>query len=197
MRASEGKSENRHWIEKREDVPSMNHTKLWTFVCITLSNQIKSNNVVYPRLSHQKKMLFTNTICPLKVAKYQLKVACKQALRSGVYLSWPRASVPGAPLPQSSRHSLRSPLAPNICRTETLACTLVKRSSVLIISFHFSAHTSIRHVEHNEQYPKKTLLISSHLCEGSILVVTTPGRPPEQNTFKQAYPRDRSRIKLK
>ena len=149
-------------------------------------------------------MLFTNTICPLKVAKHQLKVACKQALRSGVYLSWLRASVHGAsherigaPLPQSSRRSLRSPLASNICRTETLACMLIKRGSVLIISFHFSAHTSIRHVEHNEPYPKKTLLISSHLREGSILVVTTLGRPPEQNTFKQAYPRDRSRIKLK
>ena len=118
MRASEGKNENSHWIEKREeDVPSINRTKQRTFVYMTLSNQIKSITLFI----HGYLMPFSNTICPLKVAKHQLKVACKQALRSGNYLSWPRMSVHGAnherngaPLPQSSRRSLRSPLAPNI-----------------------------------------------------------------------------------
>ena len=140
MRASEGKSENSHRIEKREeDVPSMNDTKQRTFVS-TLSNQIKSNQIKKLYLStviSSEKMLFPKNICPLRVAKHQLKVACKQALRSRVYLSWPRACVHGAklgrigaPLPQSSRRSLRSPLAPNICRTKTLACTLTVKEAL-------------------------------------------------------------------
>ena len=118
MRASEGKNENSHWIEKREkDVPSMNHTKQRTFVCITLSYQIKSNNFISLQLPHQKSMLLTNTFCPLKVAKHQFIVACKQALRSGVYLSWQRASVApttsvlGRPFPNllDVRFARRSP----------------------------------------------------------------------------------------
>ena len=183
----------------------MNHTKLRTFVCITLSNQIKSNQITLFIYGYViRKMLFTKYFLPSESGKTSIKSSLQASSPTWGLIVSVAESVRGAnlerirvPLPQSSRRSLRSSLAPNISRTETVACTPIKRSSVLLISFHFSAHTSIYHVEHNEQYRKKTLLISSHLCGGSILAITTLGRPPEQNTFKQAYPRGRSRIKLK
>ena len=160
------------------------------------SNQIKSNQItlfIHGYLIRQ--LLYTNTICPQKVSKHQLKVACKQALRSGVYLSWPRVAWRepredwGAPSPIFSPFaSLAARRSPQICRTKTLACTLIKRSSVSLISFHFSAHTSIRHVEHNEQYPKKTLLISSHICAVQFLLLPPSENPRNKTLLSRPIP---------